>query len=209
MTTLHERIETPLALQDTFDFIADFSNSARWDPGVATATRLDDRPLGMGSRFDLGVRMAGRVSQMEYVITTWQPPQRVVLTGSGSALPRSTTFGSRRAKPARWWTTSPTSGCAGPFASSPRSPAARSRGSPEMPVMGCSVRSMSARRPAERDGHRDHRVGHQRLDCRLGAPSGPSGHCLRGRGQARRPRQDDQRRYRSRRDPRGHRVHRL
>jgi carbon monoxide dehydrogenase subunit G len=86
MTTLHERIETPLALQDTFDFIADFSNSARWDPGVATATRLDDRPLGMGSRFDLGVRMAGRVSQMEYVITTWQPPQRVVLTGSGSGV---------------------------------------------------------------------------------------------------------------------------
>ena len=137
MTTLHERIETPLALQDTFDFIADFSNSARWDPGVATATRLDDRPLGMGSRFDLGVRMAGRVSQMEYVITTWQPPQRVVLTGSGSGVAAidDIRFEATR-EPARRSTTSPTSGCAGPFASSPRSPAARSRGSPETPRDG-------------------------------------------------------------------------
>ena len=51
MTTLHERIETPLPLQDTFDFIADFSNSARWDPGVATATRLDDRTARDGVPF--------------------------------------------------------------------------------------------------------------------------------------------------------------
>ena len=30
--------------------------------------------------------MAGRVVPMEYVITTWQPPYRVVLAGSGSGV---------------------------------------------------------------------------------------------------------------------------
>jgi len=86
MTTLNERIETSLPLQDAFDFIADFSNAARWDPGVATAVRLDSGPIREGTRVRLGVRMAGRVAPMEYVVTTWQPPHRVVLTGQGSGV---------------------------------------------------------------------------------------------------------------------------
>ena len=86
MTTLHERIDTALPLQDAFDFIADFSNAATWDPGVATAVRLDSGPIRVGSRVRLGVRMAGRVAPMDYVITTWQPPNRVVLTGAGSGV---------------------------------------------------------------------------------------------------------------------------
>jgi len=86
MTTLHERIETALPLQDAFDFIADFSNAAHWDPGVATAVRLDRGPIREGTRVRLGVRMAGRVAPMDYVVTTWQPPIRVVLTGAGSGV---------------------------------------------------------------------------------------------------------------------------
>ncbi len=30
--------------------------------------------------------MAGRVAPMDYVVTTWQPPTRVVLTGAGSGV---------------------------------------------------------------------------------------------------------------------------
>ena len=86
MTTLHERIETALPLPDAFELIADFSNAPGWDPGVATSRRLDGSPLRVGARFRLGVRMAGRVVPMEYVITTWQPPCRVVLAGSGSGV---------------------------------------------------------------------------------------------------------------------------
>jgi carbon monoxide dehydrogenase subunit G len=86
MTTLQERIETALPLQDAFDFIADFSNAVHWDPGVATAVRLDRGPIRLGSRVRLGVRIAGRVAPMDYVVTTWQPPTRVVLTGAGSGV---------------------------------------------------------------------------------------------------------------------------
>ena len=114
MTTLHERIETPLPLQDTFDFIADFSNAAHWDPGVATATRLDDGPLGDGRPGSTSASgWAAGCRQMEYVITTWQPPQRVVLTGSGSgvAADRRHSVRGDRGRHA-WSTTPPTSGCA-------------------------------------------------------------------------------------------------
>lgn len=84
MTKLHEQIHTTLPIDETFSFIADFANSSRWDPGVATSERIDAGPVGLGARYRLGVRMAGRVAPMEYRITTFEPPARVVLTGEGS-----------------------------------------------------------------------------------------------------------------------------
>jgi len=86
MTRLHERITTPLPIDQTFDFIADFANAMHWDPGVATSARIDDGSVGLGARYRLGVRMRGRVVPMEYRITTYEPPHRVVLTGSGSGI---------------------------------------------------------------------------------------------------------------------------
>lgn len=86
MTKLHERIETPLPIDETFAFIADFANSSAWDPGVAASERIDDGPVGLGARYRLGVRMRGKVVPMEYRITTYEPPTRVVLTGEGSGV---------------------------------------------------------------------------------------------------------------------------
>lgn len=84
MPRLHETIDTDLPLEDTFAFVGDFANARHWDPGVATSERLDPGPIGVGARYALGVRMRGRVAPMEYRVTTWEPPHRVVLTGEGS-----------------------------------------------------------------------------------------------------------------------------
>jgi carbon monoxide dehydrogenase subunit G len=84
MTRLHETIETSLPIDETFAFIADFANSRHWDPGVAISERIDTGPVGPGARYRLGVRMRGNVAPMEYRITTYEPPRRVVLTGEGS-----------------------------------------------------------------------------------------------------------------------------
>jgi carbon monoxide dehydrogenase subunit G len=86
MTTLHEQIDTALPIEDVFDYIADFANSREWDPGVATAERLDAGPVGLGTRFRLGVRVGPRVAPMEYHISVFEPPTRVVLVGSGSGV---------------------------------------------------------------------------------------------------------------------------
>lgn len=86
MTRLHETIETPLPTKDAFAFIADFANSQHWDPGVDTSERIDEGPVGLGARYRLGVRMRGRVAPMEYRITTFEAPRRVVLTGEGSGV---------------------------------------------------------------------------------------------------------------------------
>ena len=86
MTTLHEQVETTLPIDDVFEYVADFANSQEWDPGVATAERLDEGRVGLGSRFRLGVRLGPRVGTMDYRISVFERPTRVVLVGSGSGV---------------------------------------------------------------------------------------------------------------------------
>jgi len=86
MTRLYERIETALPLEDTFDFVADFANAERWDPGVVRSVRLDDGPVRPGARYDLQVRMGQRVAPMTYHVVEFDPPHRVLLAGTGSGV---------------------------------------------------------------------------------------------------------------------------
>jgi carbon monoxide dehydrogenase subunit G len=84
MAVLHEVVETRLPLDQAFAFIADFSNSERWDPGTAWSKPLGDPTPAVGATYQLGVRMGSRVTPMEYRITKLEPHARVVLEGSGS-----------------------------------------------------------------------------------------------------------------------------
>ena len=86
MPVLLEQIETTLPLPAAFAFIADFANAERWDPGVASSVQVNPGPVGVGTRYRLGVRMGRRVAPMEYEVTTYEPNQRVVLRGSGSGV---------------------------------------------------------------------------------------------------------------------------
>ena len=86
MAVLRERIESRLGIDEAFAFVADFANAERWDPGVAESVRLDDGPPRVGARYRLGVRMGSRVAPMEYEITRFEAPNRVVLEGHGSGV---------------------------------------------------------------------------------------------------------------------------
>jgi carbon monoxide dehydrogenase subunit G len=86
MPILRERVETTLPIDEAFAFVADFANNERWDPGTATAEAIDAGPPRVGTRYRLGVRMAGRVAPMEYRIIGFEPPRRVVLQGEGSGV---------------------------------------------------------------------------------------------------------------------------
>jgi len=70
--------------EETFDYMAEFSNGAEWDPGVATAERLDDGPVGLGSRFRLSVKVGGRTTPLDYAIDSYERPHRVVLVAENS-----------------------------------------------------------------------------------------------------------------------------
>lgn len=86
MTQLKETRIVATALQEAFDYTADFTNIENWDPGVANSQRTDSGALRVGSTFDVMVKFGSRQSPMTYTITHLESPHRVVLEGEGSTL---------------------------------------------------------------------------------------------------------------------------
>ncbi len=86
MTRLQETIEVPKPRAEAFAYVADFANAQEWDPGVASAKKLTDGPLAVGTRYDVEVRTGPTTAHMEYVIQTLEAPDRVVLRGEGKLI---------------------------------------------------------------------------------------------------------------------------
>ena len=68
--------------QSAFDYLADFVSVAEWDPGVSEATRLDDGPLGVGSRF----RVVVKTGPLVYEVTELEAGRRIRLVAQTSTL---------------------------------------------------------------------------------------------------------------------------
>jgi dehydrogenase/reductase SDR family protein 12 len=86
MTRIQERISADLPVEDAFDYIADFTTNAEWDPNTTAARRLDEGPIGVGAHYEVHVRLGGRTAPMTYRITEYDRPNRVVLVGEGSGV---------------------------------------------------------------------------------------------------------------------------
>lgn len=71
--------DAPSGIEDAFDYLADFSNTARWDPSVSRAVRCNGGEVGPGSRFEVDVSFLGATTTMMYEITRWERPCLVVL----------------------------------------------------------------------------------------------------------------------------------
>jgi len=66
-------VTTSWSPEQAFTYMADFSHTAEWDPGVAAATRVNGGDVGRGSAFDLTVLVGGRRVPMRYEITDYVP----------------------------------------------------------------------------------------------------------------------------------------
>ena len=66
-------IESSLAQEKAFAYMADFSNAREWDPSVSEARRAGDRA------FDLVARFGGREVPLHYEVVELEAPRLVVL----------------------------------------------------------------------------------------------------------------------------------
>jgi hypothetical protein len=82
MARLLVTIDVPGDPKDVFDYLADFSHTAEWDPGVAEAARLDEGEVGLASKFRVLVSFAGAKSEFVYRMTAYERPWRFRLEGS-------------------------------------------------------------------------------------------------------------------------------
>jgi carbon monoxide dehydrogenase subunit G len=86
MTRVTGQVTSPVDRETAFAYVADFARQAEWDPNTASSRRIDAGPIGVGARFALDVRLGRRRARMEYRITEFEPPARVVLVGEGSGV---------------------------------------------------------------------------------------------------------------------------
>jgi carbon monoxide dehydrogenase subunit G len=78
-------VSTAWSSEDAFAYMADFSHTVEWDPGVVAASRRDTGAIGLGSAFDLTVRIAGRTLALRYEVTDYAPG-RVTFTARSTVL---------------------------------------------------------------------------------------------------------------------------
>lgn len=81
-----DAIDLPIPIEEAFDYLADFSRTAEWDPGVEEAHRITRGKVRLGSRFRVTVSFLGRRIPLEYRITEFERPSHLVLSGGDSSL---------------------------------------------------------------------------------------------------------------------------
>lgn len=91
-TTLDRSIVVPGDIAATFDYIADFSNAAEWDPGIETARRTSPGPIAAGATFELIAEFMGRKVETNYELIEHEPPHRVVFRGGTSGFTSTDTI---------------------------------------------------------------------------------------------------------------------
>jgi carbon monoxide dehydrogenase subunit G len=84
MAHIVKTVTTRWPPETTFAYMADFSHTAEWDPGVVGATRGDDGAIGLGSVFDLTVRIVGRQMPLRYEVTDFAPGRVTFTARSGT-----------------------------------------------------------------------------------------------------------------------------
>ena len=73
-----ETIASPRSASAAFDYLADFSSVAEWDPSAVRARMLGEAP-GEGTEFLVVVRFGGREIELTYRTIAYEPPSRIVL----------------------------------------------------------------------------------------------------------------------------------
>ncbi len=86
MAHAHKTLSSTKPPQEVFDYLADFANTAQWDPGITAARRLDGGPIGVGNRFEIDASFFGRTITMVYQTTLFEPPGRFVVRGESSSI---------------------------------------------------------------------------------------------------------------------------
>ena len=80
------KVRSPLPANTVFGRVADFSTTAKWDPGVVEAEKLTEGTVDIGARFRIVARFMGSNSELVYEVTEFTPGSRIVLRGENATV---------------------------------------------------------------------------------------------------------------------------
>lgn len=91
MAQYQATIVAPIEISEAFDYLARFSSTAEWDPGVQEAEMVTPEPVGLGSAFRVVATFAGRKLPLRYEVTEFDRPYRVTVRAeNGSTISEDT-----------------------------------------------------------------------------------------------------------------------
>jgi hypothetical protein len=79
MARIVEQFSVPVPPERAFDYVADFTTTAAWDPMIRAARALDAGGPALGTRYEVELMMGKRIVPLIYTITRFERPGRVVL----------------------------------------------------------------------------------------------------------------------------------
>jgi hypothetical protein len=85
MAQYQATIVAPIDISEAFDYLARFSSTAEWDPGVQEAEMVTPEPVGLGSAFRVVASFAGRKVPLRYEIVEFDRPYRVTVRAENSS----------------------------------------------------------------------------------------------------------------------------
>ena len=79
-----KEIDVPRPAAEVFGYVADFSRTSEWDPGVVESRRLSPAPTALDSSFEVIALFRGKRHRFEYVVTAYEEGHRITLHGDGA-----------------------------------------------------------------------------------------------------------------------------
>jgi hypothetical protein len=72
-------LDSPMPAAEVFAYLAGFDSIREWDPSVASARRLDEGDVRLGSAFEVVVRQGKRELPLRYEVVRFEPGSAVAL----------------------------------------------------------------------------------------------------------------------------------
>jgi len=79
-------VTTPMPPAESFGYMADLTNFARWDPGVRAARQVHGVEPGIGSAYDIDVAGVVGSLTLRYEVTAFDEPTRFVARARSALL---------------------------------------------------------------------------------------------------------------------------
>ena len=89
-------IDIDRPVEEVFDVVADQTNEPLYNPAMTASHRVDDGPIGVGTRFRATIVRRGKPSEVDITITGFERPN---LVASRSVMGDSTVIGRLRFDP--------------------------------------------------------------------------------------------------------------
>ena len=75
-----------LRVEDAFAYLADFSTTEQWDPGVVRARHNENGPVEEGNSFDVAAGFMGRIVDLTYEIVDLRENESVTLRAENGSV---------------------------------------------------------------------------------------------------------------------------